>query len=120
MNYEPCGDDIINGEDTYDTIAEILLGRSPVFLGWTDERGTHCDIVLNYDIAYTYGTHQGGMGKSQDLYVCLMRWGSFAFSTDSNELYSSYVGEKLNVHGPTADKLTELINNVVKRLKEVV
>lgn len=65
-----------------------------------------------------YGTNiQGGI-KSNDLFITIMRKGSFGFKIDSKKS-SGYVAEKLNLsNDETAEKLTELINGVIERLGE--
>ena len=45
-----------------------------------------------------------------------MSIGAFGFKIDG-EKHSSYIEEKLNIHGQdTVDKLTELINGVINKL----
>lgn len=123
MNYSEYGE-IINGEDTYNEIAEKLINRRvPVMIGWTDEECTH------YDIMFIYGTYkpinnmwQGGL-RPEDLFVAISRRGMFGFEINSNKLYPEYIAEKLfltrNVD-TSIEKVTELINGVKKSMVEVI
>ena len=109
--------EIINSEETYEDIADILKKHGSVLIGWTDELYTHYDILFLYKTQF-YGTNiQGGI-KSNDLFITIMRKGAFGFKIDSKKS-SGYVAEKLNLSDDeTAEKLTKLINGVIERLGE--
>lgn len=109
--------EIINGENTYKEIADILKKHGSVLIGWTDEIYTHYDILFLYKTQF-YGTNiQGGI-KSNDLFITIMRKGAFGFKIDSKKT-SEYIAEKLNLSDDeTAEKLAELINGVIERLGE--
>lgn len=114
MNYDEYGE-VINGEDTYKGIAEEL-SKNAVLVGWTDQNGTHLDILFTLT-ALEYGTVQGGVSKN-DL-ISIMRWGAFGFNPNEKETHSGYYDEKLGgsrALGPTQDPLAELINGVKKHL----
>lgn len=110
--------EIINGEETYNEIADKLKQNIPVVIGWTDEDYSHFDILFVYK-AYREPLNYLQRGfKSTDLFVSLLGWGSsYGFEID-REKDKGYISEKLNVHGETASKLTKLINEVIKRLRE--
>jgi hypothetical protein len=111
MNYDEYGD-VINGPETYKGIAEELSGR-PVIIGWSDGVATHFDILFSLK-PLQYGMLQGGVGKN-DLFVSIMRWGSFGFDPIAVDTHPGYYEEKLGKGmGDTAIKLGELINNVKK------
>ena len=112
MVYDDYGE-VVNGEDTYSDIAGTLraMGR-PVLVGWTDEKGTHYDILFTLSVSFAGTNIQGGI-RSEDLFVSIMRKGAFAFEIDFKEIHPSYYAEKLAIDSRvTAEKLAELINNV--------
>lgn len=114
MNYDEYGE-VINGFDTYNTIAEVLNDVGRILVGWTDGKGTHYDLLFTYG-AIKYGTIQGGL-KQNDLFVSIMRCGAFGFGIMHSDSHPSYVSEKLFVHNlTTATPLAELINEVRKLL----
>ena len=116
MNSNMYGE-VINGEKTYKYIAKNIKSGQPTLIGWTDEEYTHYDILFAYDIEKD-GYTQGGIEDS-DLYVSIMRIGAFGFKTN-NEKYPGYIAEKLfckNIDS-SIEKVTELINGVIKNLNE--
>lgn len=114
MDFDEYGE-VINGENTYICIGNLLKKGNSVIIGWTDEHCTHYDILFNLNVI-KHGELQGGL-RWNDLFVSIMRRGAFGFLTD-NEKDSNYVAEKLGLLPCiTADKITELINGVIKRLK---
>ena len=107
--------EVINGQDTYETIADRLKEYEHILIGWTDGLGTHFDILICNGSEFEGGNHQGGI-RSNDLFVAIMRLGEFGFNR-SPDLHPGYVGEKLNVGGDaTAEKLAELINGIIAEL----
>lgn len=116
MNYNEYGE-VINGEDTYKGIAEEL-SKNAVLVGWTDQNGTHLDILFTLN-ALVYGTNIQGGVKKTDLFVSIMRLGAFGFDPNEKETHSGYYNEKLGTRdtlGPTADHLADLVNGVKKYL----
>lgn len=110
--------EIINGEKTYNEIADKLKQNIPVVIGWTDEDYTHLDILFVYKAYWEPLNYLQRGFKPTDLFVSLLGWGSsYGFEVD-REKHEGYISEKLNVYGETASKLTELINEVIRRLKE--
>lgn len=110
--------EIINGQDTYKTIADKLKIGKSVIIGWTDEECTHLDILFTGGAYKEYSNYlQRGL-RGNELYVSIISIGTFGFDI-SGEKSSGYIEEKLNIHGqPTIDKLTELINEIIKELKK--
>lgn len=107
--------EVINGEKTYKEIAYLLKSGHSVIIGWTDEEYTHYDILFTLNVVKE-GTLQGGL-RWNDLFVSIMRKGSFGFLTDSKK-DSGYIGEKLGLgNNITTEKLTELINGIIEHLK---
>jgi len=114
MNKDNYGE-VINGEHTYNTIATLLHTGQPALVGWTDEAGTHFDILFTRK-AFKEGTVQGGI-KWDDLFVSIMRQGAFGFEVENKNTAPGYYMEKLGFTGEeTGEKLAELINNIKDRL----
>lgn len=115
MDYDAYGE-VINGDKTYKSIA-FELAASPVLVGWTDQKGTHLDILFTRS-ALVFGTIQGGVSGS-DLFVSIMRWGAFGFDPENKSTEGGYYDEKLGNRGSlgaTAAPLAELINGVKRYL----
>ncbi|MGH7249527.1 MAG: hypothetical protein ACREGC_00990 [Minisyncoccia bacterium] len=115
MNYDKY-DEIINGEFTYNQIADILKQGESCFVGWTDQAGTHLDILFTLKPQDFGNNVQGGLTPSRDLFISIMRMGAFGFEIGDTDTHSSYYGEKLRITGTTADELAHLINGVKKIL----
>lgn len=49
MDIEKYGE-VINGENTYKAIAKNLKNGKSVIVGWTDEEGTHFDILFSLNV----------------------------------------------------------------------
>ena len=109
--------EIINSKNTYKEISDKLKQHIPVIIGWTDEDCTHLDILFTYQ-AYkkNFNYLQRGF-KSTDLFVSILSWGAYGFKIDRKK-NEGYISEKLNVHGETATKLTELINGIIGGLNK--
>lgn len=110
--------EVVNGERTYNEIAESLNQNDAVLIGWTDEEetvGTHFDILFTRKAVKT-GMVQGGV-KGGDLFVSIMRLGAFGFKIENTDTAPGYYMSKLGFSGEhTGEKLAELINEVKKRL----
>ena len=109
--------EVINGEDTYCEIAKHLIKGESVGIGWTDENSTHFDIIFTLGIK-KYGLFQGGI-KANDLFVSILHWSSYGFSTDGVKL-GGYIQEKLRLSGYdiTGEKVKELVNGVIECLNK--
>lgn len=116
MNVDNYGE-IINGENTYKTIANIIKTGGTVGIGWTDEKSTHLDIVFKLGLDIKYGQFQRGI-KSNYLFVSIIDHTSYGFSTDSIKL-GGYIQEKLRTNNECGDKLAELINGIISNLQKV-
>lgn len=117
MNKDEYGE-VINGEQTYNTIATLLHTGQPALIGWTDQAepvGTHFDILFTRK-AFKEGTVQGGIAWD-DIFVSIMRIGAFGFEVQNKDTAPGYYMEKLGFTGDeTGEKLAELINEIKKRL----
>ena len=103
----------MNGEETYRWIVGRLNKMGNAFIGWTDEDGTHFDILFSYRVPYFGRNIQGGIKPHADLFVSIMRRGSFGFEVDAGHTHAEYVREKLAFSGEsTGEKMAELINGV--------
>lgn len=111
---------IVNGPDTYDAIAAQLMMNGSCIVGWTDKRDAHYDVLFTVS-PKSYGALHGGIMGYGYLYVSVMRRSCFAFRIDYNEdRYPSYFGEKLNEpSGVALDALTQLINGVMRKIRDV-
>ena len=108
--------EIINDYDTFKSIGHDLKDKTSVIIGWTDDGGTHYDILFTYR-AKSYGILQGGVSGDY-LFVSIMRKGAFGFDVVAEDTTAEYYGEKLFVSGiETQKKLADLINGVKKQLK---
>lgn len=114
MNYDEYNE-VINGELTFKNIAENLKNGVSTLIGWSDEEYTHYDILFTYGTD-KYGNIQGGI-KYNDLFVSIMRIGTFGFKIDQAK-YPTYIAEKLfhNNLNNSVEKVTELINGVLLEL----
>lgn len=108
--------EIINYENTYKDIAEILKEQS-VIIGWNDDKYTHLDILFSCGAYKQSGNYlQRGL-RGRELFVSIIGLGAFGFDINANEKAPGYIAEKLNINGePTVEKLGELINGVIKEL----
>ena len=108
--------EIYNGEDTYQEIIHYLNESGRFLIGWTDQLGTHFDILFVNTCSYEGTNKQGGIRPRSDLFVSIMRIGCFAFEIGKTS-HPSYYGEKLGLgDNATTEKLTELINEIRIRL----
>ena len=107
--------EITNSDETYSAIAYGLDVHGSVIVGWTDGDGTHYDILFAA-FPEQFGTLQGGMRGSSDLFVSIMRKGAFGFKCDREKSHPSYIAEKLGLAeysaSSTVAKLADLINGV--------
>lgn len=114
MNKDEYGE-VINGEETYNTIATLLHTGQPALIGWTDEDGTHFDILFTRK-AFKEGIVQGGI-KWDDMFISIMRLGAFGFKVENKDTAPGYYAEKLGYSGTsTTEKLAELFNEIKNRL----
>lgn len=111
---------IINGDKTYKFIKDKLSENGSVLIAWTDEIGTHLDILFTYNpISPNWSLVQGGIRPSY-LFVSIMKIGSFGFTIESNKT-ADYMLDKFQmpeILRDTATKLAELINGVIKEIKK--
>lgn len=116
MKHDEYGE-VINHPDTYQGIADCLMAVGKCLVGWTDQAGTHFDLLFVYRVPH-YGTNiQGGIVPSRDLFVSIMRRGAFAFLVREAETHPGYYDEKLGGGlGTSKEPLAELINEVKARL----
>jgi len=118
FDLDPYGE-VVNGAKTYQSIRNGLATRIPVMIGWTDQEGTHLDILFTPGAYVHGGTMRGGIRPREDAFVSIMRFGAFGFQHGSQypELSAMYVSEKLGFRGsrnPTVSELTDLLNAVIR------
>ncbi len=112
--------EVLNSPETFESIAVILQQVGSCLIGWTDEEGTHFDILFTWRVGNvpSFGTLQGGV-KGSDLFISIMRIGSFGFELKNSDTDGGYYEEKLvrNMNlGSTREAIAELINGVKKYL----
>lgn len=91
-------EEVINGQETYDEIAGQLLLGNNVMIGWTDEDGSHYDILFCYKKMFMSGSNiQGGINPRSDLFVSIMRLGAFSFEVEKTGTHYKYYSEKLGI-----------------------
>lgn len=114
---------IHNSPETYRWVADNLNTLGSILIAWTDEEGSQFDILftkLKLPIS-KLGPTNGGI-RWNDLYVSIMRMGSFGFAIEkAPDTYPGYYEEKLTTGtlGSTGKKLAELLNGVRNQLYEL-
>lgn len=130
--------EVINSPETYEAIAKRLTVHHAVLIGWSDEHYTHYDILFTYGADATIGqmvngefvgdhflsgSFQGGI-RPTDLFVSIMRVGSFGFEVDQTETDAGYYQEKLGRNfkfgDESAEKIAQLINGIKKELLKII
>ena len=111
MNFNDYGE-ITNGEQTYESIANLLLKGETVGIGWTDEIGTHLDIIFKLGLDTKCGNFQRGI-KANYLYISIIDYTSYAFCVENGVKQGTYIQEKLRINDYTGDKLAQLINGII-------
>ena len=117
MNYDSYGE-IINGEDTYKTIAKNLLDTGKCIIGWTDQGFDHRDILFTYQ-PKQYGNLQRGLRWCY-LYISIIDFTSMGFLIEmrtDNRKHKGYIMEKLRLNDNSCDnKICELVNGVIHEI----
>jgi hypothetical protein len=105
--------EIYNTPNNYELFAQVLNGPSrSLVMGWTDQEGSHLDILLVLRPQQT-GSLQRGLSGETDLFVAVMGFGCHGFDATESNTHPGYIGEKLRLgSNVTTGKLTELINGV--------
>jgi hypothetical protein len=107
--------EVLNSEKTYQAIADSLEKNGSIIFGWTDQAGTHLDVMLVVN-PIQVGHLQRGLRWS-DLFVSVVGFGTHGFEIDHDDTHYGYIGEKLRLGtNITTEKLAALINGVKKLL----
>ena len=112
MNNNNYGE-IINGEETYKAIANRLLNNETVGIGWSDEEYTHFDIIFKLGLDCKVGDFQRGIRRDY-LFVGIIGHAFYGFVPDTLK-ETGYITEKIGFRN---DKLSELINGIIKCMNE--
>ena len=119
LDFCPAGfADIVEGPNTYKTIAGELRQSNVCLAGWNDQDFTHHDVLFALKPRH-FGNIQGGIRPEGYLFVSVMRIGAFAFNLHREApLDPDYVNEKLggSLGEPVRERLTALINGVMENL----
>jgi len=113
MNYDAYSE-VINGKNTFKTIAKSIKNGGTIGIGWTDERGNHLDIIFKLGINI-YGGFQRRI-KDNYLFVSIIGLNSIGFLPDAPKM-GDYIQEKLQIYGECGEKIKELINGVIGELR---
>lgn len=106
--------EVYNSTITFAGLAQAIRDRGSVVIGWTDQKGTHLDILfVNRPIQY--GSLQRGM-RLTDLFVSVSSIGMHGFEIDDIPLDPGYISEKIRIGGSTDEEFADLINGVRKEL----
>ena len=112
---------VINDEETFKKIAEVLLDTGKCIIGWTDQQYDHRDILFTYQ-PKQYGYLQRGL-KWCYLYVSIMGLFSIGFLIEdktNNYKHPTYIKEKLQLNDNHCDnEICNLINGVIKYIDEL-
>jgi hypothetical protein len=112
---------VINGEETYKSIADELIKYGRCIIGWTDEQCDHRDILFTYR-PHKYGELQRGLRWTY-LYVSIMSLSCMGFlieADNNNEKHPNYIKEKLNLkNNHCDDAICELINGVIRAIDDI-
>lgn len=127
-------DEILNGEDTYKTIAKYLYGgidylhgntdsverdeSQSILIGWTDGEYDHRDILFTYRVQHT-DNHQRGM-RWCHFFVGIVDFVCYGFTIEintDNRKGPGYLKEKLRLHDNHCDDaICELVDGVIHEL----
>lgn len=106
----------MNGSKTYAAVARALSIEGKVLLGWTDEHGTHLDIILVLGPSHGGANLQRGI-KPDDLFIAIIERGAAGFNPDSivnGTVNADYMASKLNIApSQTSAALFELISGIL-------
>jgi hypothetical protein len=107
---------VINGKETYDTIAIELLATGKCIIGWTDQYYDHRDILFTYKPILLGGSLQRGLHWCY-LYISIIDFCSMGFlieNNTNNTKSEEYIMEKLRLYDNHCDhKICELVNGVL-------
>lgn len=114
--------EVINGKETYKTVANELLDTSKCIISWTDGGYDHRDILFTYRPKLLGETLQRGLGWCF-LYVSIMDFSCMGFLIESdcdNRKSTGYIQEKLRLNDSSCDtKICELINGVIHKIDNI-
>lgn len=110
-------EEITSGPLTCIAIATQIYEGKTVGIGWTDEEGTHLDLVFKLGLDEKHGYFQRGI-KKEDLFIGIIGHNFYGFNSDSIK-EGTYIQEKLMLGDVTGDKLAELINGIIIELNKL-
>lgn len=109
--------EVTNNKKLYQDITYKLAFHGACLIGWSDERGTHLDILFSTIAPFkSLGECRRGIRASY-LFVSVMGVGAFGFDVSDHKTHPSYYSEKLNL-GWSSQEVADLINGVKKSLSE--
>ena len=122
MNMDTYGE-VINGIETYKSIANELSKTGKCIIGWTDGGYDHRDILFTYKPRHLGGELQRGLRWCY-LYISIMDHSAMGFLIEDgdtdNRKHDGYIKEKLRLNDNSCDdKICELINGVINELDRI-
>ena len=106
---------VVNSPETFEALANYLRNRPTILFGWTDNEGSHLDVLLA--LPDQIGP-LNRMDSGSKLIVAVAGYGMFGFRVRGDSpLHFAYLGEKLGMTpSVTAEALADLVNGVMREL----
>lgn len=120
MNLDEYGE-VINGEATYQKIAHDVASYGSALIGWSDEEGTHFDILFTIVNSNCFqGPISGGQNARTDIFVSILRFGAFGFELNGKWKAPGYIAGKIPLgENITTDKFADLLNGVIAEIEKM-
>lgn len=111
--------EVLNSPETFKHLAETIRAKGSTVIGWTDQQGSHLDILL-VARPEQFGLLQRGLRGSTDLFVGIAGYGMHAFAIRAyDKLCPGYCAEKFGSQkNVTWVKVAELIDGVADAIAE--
>lgn len=109
--------EVMNGEDTYDAVADVINKTGSCVVGWTDQLGSHFDILFTKRPVQIGNLRRGCKGEI-DLFVSVNGVGAHCFEINDERTHHGYISEKFAgfFGGETGIRFAELLNNIKRRI----
>lgn len=118
MDFDKYGE-VINGNETYKTIANELKKHGSCIIGWTDQGCDHRDILFTWRPTHLGGVLQRGLRWTY-LFISIMDCSCMGFLIErrtDNTKHPEYIKEKLHLNDNCCDnKICDLVNGVIHEL----
>ena len=122
MDFDKYGE-VINGNETYKTIANELKKHGSCIIGWTDQEYDHRDILFTWKPTHLGGNLQRGLRWTY-LFISIMDFSCMGFLIENNTdntKHETYILEKLKLKENHCDiKICELVNGVITAIDNLM